>query len=113
MFFLQLALAGVLALASAASNETNESRQILPSTFYPPNVFQITNLVRNINLERSYPRETVNAVIENIDLQPQSEYYVPFEQGTLSRIGAFEARNKKDAEAAPFASEIVEIDPYR
>lgn len=64
-------------------------------------------------MEKSYPRETVNVVIENIDSKAQSEYYLPFEAGTISRIGALEVRDKKDAEKGPFAVEATAIDALR
>lgn len=109
-----LALSALLALASADSNASDaaQSRQMLPSTFKPPQHFRNVNLVRHINLEKSYPKETINVVIETIDAQPQSEYYIPFEQGTLARVGGLEVRDKKDAETPPFAVDVVGIDPY-
>lgn len=113
MRILQLALAGLVSLATADSNLTHESRNILPSTFKPPQHFRNVNLVRNINLEKSYPRETVNVVIENVDVKPQTEYYLPFEQGLISRIGGLEVRDKKDAEKAPFAVEVAATDANR
>ena len=71
------------------------------------------NLVKNINLEKSYARETINVVIENVDKAAQSEYYLPFEQGTLGRVGGVEVRDKKEPEKGGFLAEVVEIDPYR
>nr|OQO25948.1 hypothetical protein B0A51_06086 [Rachicladosporium sp. CCFEE 5018] len=109
---LQWALAALIAAVSADSNLTEKSRNILPSTFKPPQVFRNTNLVRNINLDKSYPRETINVIVENIDAKAQSEYYIPFVAGDIARIGALEVRDKKDATTGPFAAEVVEIDPY-
>jgi len=101
-------------ICAADSNLTDplSSKQILPS-FKPPQVFRNVNLVRNINLDKSYPRETINVVIENIDSKPQDEYYLPFEQDLLSRIGGLEVRDKKDASKGLFHAEVVEYDPYR
>jgi oligosaccharyltransferase complex subunit alpha (ribophorin I) len=113
MRLLSWSLAALVTYASADSNLTQESRNILPSTFKPPQHFRNVNLVRNINLEKSYPRETINVVIENIDAQPQSEYFVPFEQGTLGRVGGLEVKDKKDPERTGFVAEVVEVDPYR
>ena len=68
--------AGCLAtLSSFASAELNLSqpllsRQVLPSTFRPPQVFKNANLVRTTNLDKAYPREVINVVIENIDAKP-------------------------------------------
>lgn len=106
------AFAGLLGLVSADSNLTQESRNILPSTFKPAPHFRNVNLVRTVNLEKSYPRETINVVIENIDAKPQSEYYLPFTQGELSKIGALEVKDKKNAEQGAFVVEVVEVDPY-
>ncbi|KAI5364049.1 Putative ribophorin I [Septoria linicola] len=111
MRLLQWALLGLTSVATAESNLTYESRNILPSTFAPPKHFRNVNLVRNINLEKSYPRETVNVVIENIDDKAQSEYYLPFEQGLLGRVGGLEVKDKKDASNTGFQVEVVGIDP--
>lgn len=113
MRLIHAAVAGFLALATADSNLTHGSKNILPSTFNPPQHFRNTNLVRNINLEKSYPRETINVVVENVDKQPQTEYYLPFEQGVIGRIGGLEAKDKKDASKAPFNVEIVALDETR
>jgi oligosaccharyltransferase complex subunit alpha (ribophorin I) len=113
MRLIHTAVAGFFALATAKSNLTHGSKNVLPSTFQPPQHFRNTNLVRNINLEKSYPRETINVVVENIDKQAQSEYYLPFEQHVISRIGGLEAKDKKDATKAPFNVEIVALDEGR
>lgn len=107
-----IGLASLTATSSADTNVTHESRNILPATFRPPQHFRNNNLVRNINLEKSYPRETINVVVENVDAQPQREYYLPFEQGTLGRIGGLEAKDKKEPEKTGFVAEVVEVDPY-
>ncbi|KAF1930365.1 oligosaccharyltransferase alpha subunit [Didymella exigua CBS 183.55] len=105
----------IAALASFASAESNlseplRSKLLLPSTFKPPQVFKNANLVRTTNLDKAYPRETVNILIENIDAKPQSEYYVPFDTSLLSRIGGFEVRDKKKAEAGTFSVQVVGLD---
>lgn len=120
MRLLQWALVALIPLTAADSNLTHESRQILDQTFKPPQHFRNVNLVRNINLEKSYARETINVVIENISEEPQSEYYLPFEQGVIGRVGGVEVRDKKekdakdskDAERSVFGVEIAEIDPF-
>ncbi|KAL8836235.1 MAG: hypothetical protein Q9170_003012 [Blastenia crenularia] len=99
------------ALADANPSEPLSSQQILPNNFKPPQVFQNVNLLRNINLEKSYVRETVNLVIENIDSRPQSEYYIPFAAEVIDKVGGFEARDKKNPGPA-FKSEVTEYDPY-
>jgi oligosaccharyltransferase complex subunit alpha (ribophorin I) len=89
------------------------SRQVLSSTFKPPQVFKNVNLVRNTNLDKSYPRETINVVIENIDSKPQSEYYLPFEASLLSRVGGLEVKDKKDAAKGFFKVDVVGLDAQR
>ena len=103
-----LALCGLCTAAEAES-----SRQILPSTFKPPQVFKNTNLVRNTNLEKSYIKESINVVIENIDSKPQSEYYIPFDADTISKVGGLEVRDKKDASKPAFKAELVEWEVER
>ncbi|KAK3674553.1 dolichyl-diphosphooligosaccharide--protein glycosyltransferase subunit 1 [Recurvomyces mirabilis] len=106
------ALVALTSLASADSNLTHESRNILPSTFKPAQHFRNVNLVRNINLEKSFPRETINVVIENIDNAPQQEYFLPFEQGSIGRVGGLEVKDKKEPERTGFVVDVVEVDPY-
>ncbi|KAI9835327.1 MAG: hypothetical protein M1819_002471 [Sarea resinae] len=109
------ALLSVVSLSQCASDanitKPLSSRQILPSNFKPPQVFENVNLLRNINLEKSYPRETINVVIENKDAEPQDEYYLPFEAGTIDSVGGLEVRDKKDAGKGLFKVEVVEYDP--
>lgn len=113
MRLLSWASLGLVGLVAADPNATYASRNILPSTFTAPKHFRNVNLVRNINLEKSYPRETLNVVIENIDKAAQKEYYIPFEQGTLGRVGGLEANDKKEPEKGPLAVEVVGIDSSR
>lgn len=110
---LHWAFLGLVSLAAADSNLTNESRNILPSAFKPAQNFRNVNLVRNINLEKNYPRETINVIVENIAAQAQTEYFLPFEQGTLGKIGGLEVKDKKKPENIGFAVEVVDVDPYR
>ncbi|KAL1609773.1 dolichyl-diphosphooligosaccharide--protein glycosyltransferase subunit 1 [Nothophoma quercina] len=105
----------IAALASFANAELNlseplRSKQVLPSTFKPPQVFKNAHLVRTTNLDKAYPRETVNILIENVDSKPQSEYYVPFDTSLLSKVGGFEVRDKKNAAAGTFKVEVVGLD---
>ena len=112
-------LAACLSLASITgaddSNLTDQlsSHQILPNSFKPPAAFKNVNLVRNINLEKGYVRETINVVIENTDSRPQDKYYFPFQANTIGKVGGFEVRDKKDASKPLFAAELVEYDSYR
>lgn len=109
--------AGLLSLLStvvaSSSSDAASSKGDLPTTFKPPQVFKNANLVHIISLEKNFVKEQVNVLIENIDKSPQDEYYVPFTADQLSRIGGFEVRDRKDAEAGLFVAEVVEVDPLR
>ena len=89
------------------------SRQILPNNFKPPQVFKNANLLRNINLEKGYVRETVNVVIENVDAKEQDTFYFPFKAETVGHVGGFEVKDKKNPDVPVFKSEVVEYDTYR
>jgi len=105
-----LLLSCLAALSQASDVNTSEpqlSRIILPTGFEPPAVFENVNLVRNINLEKSYPREAINVVIKNIGNEPQNEYYLPFEADVMSRLGGLEVRDRKDTKTPPFKADIT------
>ena len=110
----------VLSLATAAlckekGNLTKplSSRQILPSTFAPPQTFKNLNLVHIINLEKSYPKESINVVIENIASSPQDEYFIPFTSQQMETIGGLEVKDRKDPDGGLFEVEAVEFDIER
>ncbi len=110
----------VLSFATAAvcadkSNLTKPltSQNVLPSTFKPAQVFKNVNLVHVINLEKSYPKESINVVIENIASAPQDEYFIPFTTEQMEKIGGLEVRDRKVPELGMFAAEPVEIDAER
>ncbi|KAJ5598102.1 hypothetical protein N7537_008186 [Penicillium hordei] len=109
MRFFTATVLGLLAPSlCAATNLTTPSRLDLPSGFKPPQVFKNTNLVRNTNLEKSYVRETVNVVVENVDKKPQNDYYIPFSAEVFDRIGGFEVRDKKAPEKGRFNVDYTE-----
>lgn len=89
------------------------SHKILQDNFKPPQVFKNANLLRNINLEKGYVKETVNVVVENVDAQEQDTYYIPFKAEVIGHVGGLEVRDKKDAEKPALRSEVVEYNPYR
>lgn len=93
--------------------DPQSSRQILPATFKPPKVFKNTNLVRSVNLEKGYVKESINVVIENTDSAPQSEYYIPFDPQTIGKVGGLEVRDKKDASKPQFKVEVAEWEVER
>ncbi|KAI9904858.1 hypothetical protein N3K66_001387 [Trichothecium roseum] len=104
------ALAGFVSTA-VADSVPRTSTITLPAEFKPPQVFKNNNLVHIISLEKNYAKEQINVLIENVADEPQSEYYVPFTADQINRVGGFEVKDRKDAEAGLFAAEIVEYDP--
>ena len=113
LFATCLSLVFSLAVGDPHPSTPLSSHQILPDGFKPPQVFKNSNLLRNINLEKGYVRETVNVVIQNIDGKEQDTYYIPFKAETISNVGGLEVKDKKDPEKPAFRSEVVEYDPYR
>ena len=73
----------------------------------PPQAFRNVNLVRSINLEKGYVKETINVVIENIDKQAQDEYYLPVGPEVMAKLGGLEIRDKKDTSKPAFSFESV------
>jgi oligosaccharyltransferase complex subunit alpha (ribophorin I) len=108
-----LATLSLTALADVNNSKPLSSKQILPSTFTPPQVFENVNLVRNVNLEKGYPREMINVVIRNVDKKPQTDYYIPFEADLIKRVGGLEVRDRKNAGRPPFKVEVTEYDTER
>ncbi|KAH8737260.1 Ribophorin I [Ilyonectria robusta] len=105
------ALLGFLSTALAsATTETQSSKANLPGDFKPPQVFKNANLVHVISLEKNYVKEQINVLVQNIASEPQDEYYLPFTADQLARVGGFEVKDRKDADAGPFAVESVEYD---
>src|SRR5579871_5727491 len=82
------------------------STNIRPASFKPPQVFKNVNLVHVINLEKSYPKESINVVIENIASTPQDEYFIPFTAEQAKKIGGFEVRDRKVPELGLFMVEL-------
>ena len=103
------------ALCAEQGNESTplSSRVLLPSSFKPPQVFKNTNLVHIINLERGYPKELVNVVIENTSKEPQDEYYIPFTAAQIEKVGTLEVKDKKNADSGLFEVAQVEYDTQR
>ncbi|KAJ5533264.1 hypothetical protein N7494_009816 [Penicillium frequentans] len=109
MRFFTATVLGLLAPSlAAASSFTAPTQLAVPADFKPPQVFKNVNLVRNTNLEKGYVRETINVVVENVDKQPQSDYYIPFPSDVFGRVGGFEVRDKKATENGRFEVEVTE-----
>ena len=94
-----------------ASEAAPSSKLTLPVTFKPPQVFKNTNAVHLISLEKSYAKETINVVVENVSPKPQQDYYVPFTSSRLAHIGGFEVKDKKNDAVVGFEVDAVEFDP--
>ncbi|CAL3973259.1 hypothetical protein PZA11_005541 [Diplocarpon coronariae] len=107
----------VLSFASTAlsvqSNLTKPltSKLTLPKDFAPPQDFKNVNLVHIINLEKSYPKEFINVLIENVAGFAKDEYYLPFTSRQMETIGALEVKDRKDPDGSLFEVEAVEYDP--
>jgi oligosaccharyltransferase complex subunit alpha (ribophorin I) len=99
-----LSLSSVVSLAAA----TNTTAKTLLDSFTVPQAFENTNLVRNVNLERSYPRETANIVVKNVGSKPASEYYYLFPSDLISHVSGFEVRDRNDPKAGPFNVELAQ-----
>ncbi|CAI7586595.1 unnamed protein product [Penicillium pancosmium] len=108
-FFTATVLGLLTSSLAAATNLTSPSRLALPADFKPQQVFKNTNLVRNTNLEKGYVRETINVVVENIDKQAQSDYYIPFPSDVFERVGGFEVRDKKATDKGRFVVDATEV----
>ncbi|CAG8961914.1 hypothetical protein HYFRA_00013714 [Hymenoscyphus fraxineus] len=87
------------------------SKIILPSNFKPAQNFKNANLVHIINLEKSYPKESINVLIENIASTAQDEYFIPFTTQQMATIGGLEVKDRKNPEAGLFQVDAVEFDP--
>lgn len=108
------ALLSLISVAFAGvTTDSKTSKLILPADFKPPQVFKNANLVHIVSLEKNYVKEQINVLIENVSEQPQTEYYLPFTADQLSRVGGFQVKDRKDANAGPFVVETVEYDPLR
>jgi hypothetical protein len=59
-------------------------------------------------LEKGYVRETINVVVENIDKQAQTDYYIPFPSDVFERVGGFEVRDKKATDKGRFVVDATE-----
>lgn len=100
-------------LLSSSSLVCAESSAGTHSSFQPPQTFKNVNLVRNTNLEKCYARETVNVVVENVDKEPQSTYYLAFPSEVFDKVGGLEVRDRKAPEKGPFDVDVLSVDSPR
>ena len=107
------AVSSAWASSSATDAPPSTSRVTLPATFKPPPNFKNVNLVHIVSLEKNYVKESINVLIENVGTRPHNEYYLPFTSDQMSRVGGFEVKDRKNANAGPFAVHAVDFDPAR
>lgn len=98
---------------AARPNTSASTVRKLPSDFTPPQVFKNLNLLKSINLEKGYVRETINIAIENVDKKPQSEYFLAFPNEVIDRVGGLEAWEKNAELRGKFPIEAVQRLPER
>ncbi|RKF61157.1 Dolichyl-diphosphooligosaccharide--protein glycosyltransferase subunit 1 [Erysiphe neolycopersici] len=91
------------------SNITVSNQIILPGTFTPPPTFKNTKLVRIINLEKNFPRETLNIVVENVDNATQNEYFLSFTSEQMKTVGALEVRDRNEIDEDPLELQAVRV----
>ncbi|PYH47737.1 dolichyl-diphosphooligosaccharide--protein glycotransferase subunit OST1 [Aspergillus saccharolyticus JOP 1030-1] len=96
-----------------ADSTLSSSPVALPRDFKPPQAFKNTNLVRNTNLEKSYLRETINVVVENVDKEAQSDYYLALPSDLYAKVGVLEVRDKSAPEKGRLDVQATEIDSSR
>lgn len=94
-------------LAEAKESKTSDQYALDSESFIPPQVFRQSNIVRNIQLEKVYARETISVTIENIEKADQYDYFLPFDTEVISRIGGFEAGDKDHLEKGLFQHEML------
>lgn len=70
-------------------------------------------LVHVISVEKTYAKEQINVMLENVSDKPQSEYFLPFTAEQIARVGAVEAKDRKDDTIGPFGVDLVEYDALR
>ncbi|KAL4778987.1 Ribophorin I [Aspergillus varians] len=92
-----------------SSSSIVSAHSLLPADFKPPQLFKNVNIVRNTNLEKGYARETVNVLVENVDKEPQSDYYLSFPTDVFDRVGGLEVRNKKEPGKGRFDVDVAEV----
>ncbi len=79
----------------------------------PPAVFKNVNLVHVVSAEKTYVKETINVLVENIAKTAQDEYFVAIPSDKFPHVGGFEVKDRKETTAGPFGVEPVEGDPER
>ena len=104
----------LVADASSQSNASDAARiphRSVSGEFTPPAVFKNLNVARNIDLEKSYVRQSITVEVQNVDekKESQDEYYLPFAADVEGRMGTFDVRNKDNPDAEPLETESVAI----
>lgn len=85
----------LLSLAHTVVASSPTSELLLPADFKPPQVFKHSNLLRSIDLTKTYVRQVIAAIVETTSDKPQDEYYFPLPQHLVETVSVIEARDKK------------------
>ncbi|KAL7937784.1 Ribophorin I [Trichoderma chlorosporum] len=102
-------IAALLGLLAAGPCSASAS-VALPADFKPPPVFKNTNLVHVISVEKTYAKEQINVLLENISDKPQAEYFLPFSAEQIARVGGLEAKDRKGETTELFGVDLIEYD---
>ncbi|KAF2834856.1 Ribophorin I [Patellaria atrata CBS 101060] len=105
------ALTSTVCAAERNSTMPFPAKHFVDVQFTPPEVFEHKNLVRNINLDKEYPREIINAIVENVSQEPQDEYWIPFRANIIDNVGGLEVKDKKDPSKGAFPYEYFGLAP--
>lgn len=100
-------------LTNVVAGPANSTVRYLAASFTPPAVFENTNLVRNINLEKAYPREVLNIELKNVGKDAQDEYYLEFPKDLISKIGGLVVRDRERPESPPLKAELAQYESSR
>ncbi|KAK9475673.1 Ribophorin I [Lipomyces japonicus] len=105
-------LSVILAVFTALLSPSLASAPLSNSQFVPAQSFKVNNLLRNIDLTKSYLRETLSFVIENIGTASEEEFFLtfPFEvkDGDLSSHISFLDIKEKGDSTSPLTYKIGE-----
>lgn len=69
-----------------------------------------TNALRTIDLTKSYTKESLAVIVENVSNEPQDTYYLPVEGGVV--YGAFEVREKGKSSATSSIVNVERQEPH-
>lgn len=100
-------------VTTALAAPANSTVKYLAASFTPPDVFENVNLVRNINLEKAYPREVLNIELKNVGKDAQAEYYLEFPSDFISKIGGLVVRDREQPDSPPLKTQLARYESPR